>query len=516
MKWGILLVAGAVVALSGCNVTSRDNGTQTQTQIQIQERTEKEDKILKTAESFAIQTLDPHMDYQGWYTSIYGVTESLFALDDQSKIIPLLAESFTQQENVWTIKLKDHAAFSNGKSLNAEMVIKNLRRAGQINPRYGDFDQYTYEVLNEKTFTITTDQIVPTLINDLASPELAMVDLSADENMSQSLVATGPFVISEFNPRGTVKVKRNEKYWNGQAKLDGAVFYYMPEADTASMAMQNGELNCYTGVTSDAAELFSQDKDSYQLVTVPAARLQFYILNENRLGDSVRKAIDLLVDPNEIETYLNGTVTKTSGPFGSTAPYGQVKKPEPNPEQAKALLLKEGYSLNGEGYYEKDGEQLTVTIAYYASRSLDRVAELMQEQLRRYGIKGFLVCEEDPDGTYIATGDFDIGLFCMIADKTGDPYYFISSTIAEDSPYNCGGFQNPQVEEKIKRLKTETDQGKRAELSNQIIQTVIDEDAYGYVALLNKISVMRNGVTHISEMSPFDYYFLNVDSDITK
>lgn len=510
LKWGILLVAGVLVALSGCNASSGDTGTRTQTQTQETE----EDKILKTAESFVIQTLDPHLNYQGWYTSIYGVTESLFALNDQSEIIPFLADSFSQEENVWTIKLKDQAAFSNGTSLNAEMVIKNLKRAGQINPRYGDFNQYTYEVLDEKTFTITTDQIMPTLINDLASPELAMVDLSDTEDMKQSLVATGPFVISEFNPGGTVKVKRNEKYWNGLAKLEGAVFYYMPEADTVSMALQNGELNCYTGVSSDAAELFSQDMDTYRMVTVPATRLQFYILNENRLGDSVRKAIDLLVDPNEIETYLSGTVTKTSGPFRSTTPYGQVTKPEPNPEQAKALLLKEGYSLNAEGYYEKDGKQLTVTIAYYASRSLDRVAELMQEQLRRYGIKGFLVCEEDPDGTYIKTGDFDIGLFSMIADKAGDPYYFISSTIAEDSPYNCGGFHNPQVEEMIKTLKTETDQEKRAFLSNQIIQAVIDEDAYGYVALLNKVSVMRDGVTQVSETSPYDFYFLNVDSDM--
>ncbi|MER2152423.1 MAG: hypothetical protein ABS900_12480, partial [Candidatus Limivicinus sp.] len=37
-----------------------------------------EAKWLKLAESFAYPSLDAHKDYYGWYTSIYGVTETLF------------------------------------------------------------------------------------------------------------------------------------------------------------------------------------------------------------------------------------------------------------------------------------------------------------------------------------------------------------------------------------------------------------------------------------------------------
>ena len=37
-----------------------------------------EPKWLRLAESFAYPSLDAHKDYYGWYTSIYGVTETLF------------------------------------------------------------------------------------------------------------------------------------------------------------------------------------------------------------------------------------------------------------------------------------------------------------------------------------------------------------------------------------------------------------------------------------------------------
>ncbi|MCR5671408.1 MAG: hypothetical protein K6G10_10420 [Butyrivibrio sp.] len=40
------------------------------------------EKILHTAASFAYPSLDVHKEYYGWYTSIYGISEALFKLDE--------------------------------------------------------------------------------------------------------------------------------------------------------------------------------------------------------------------------------------------------------------------------------------------------------------------------------------------------------------------------------------------------------------------------------------------------
>ena len=103
------------------------------------------------------------------------------------------------------------------------------------------------------------------------------------------------------------------------------------------MAMQSGEIDCYTSVSAAAKEIYAGDPSSYVLTVIPATRLQFYVLNMNRLSENVRKAINLTTDCEGIAAYL-GTVSAAVGPFGASAPYGQVTKPAPDPAAAKALL----------------------------------------------------------------------------------------------------------------------------------------------------------------------------------
>ena len=43
-------------------------------------------KILRLAASFAYPSLDAHKEYYGWYTSNYGITETLFRIDESSAI----------------------------------------------------------------------------------------------------------------------------------------------------------------------------------------------------------------------------------------------------------------------------------------------------------------------------------------------------------------------------------------------------------------------------------------------
>ena len=62
----------------------------------------------------------------------------------------------------------------------------------------------------------------------------------------------------------------------------------------------------------------------------------------------------------------------------------------------------------------------------------------------------------------------------------------------------------------------ETDADKRSELANKIVQIAIDDNAFGYVGLFNKISVTAPGVTGIAENCPFDFYRIDADTDIVR
>ncbi len=477
-----------------------------------QDNSQEEEKILYAASNFAYASVDAHKEYYGWYTSVYGVTESLFRLTDDSAIEPWLAESGSCENNVWTIRLREDICFSNGNPVTAEMVVRNLERAAIENSRFAYLEEFRYVILDEHTFTIESEQVYPTMLATLASPELGIMDLDNIQDFDQAIIGTGPFLLETFEPEGTVTVVRNEQYWDGRAELDGAVFYYMQDDDAKLLAMQNGEIDCYNSVTAAAMEIYESDPEACKLVSVPSTRLQFYILNHNTLSEPVRRAISLAIDNEAMASYLGGTVTPTDGPFISTAAYGKVSGAEPDPEAAADVLEAEGYVKNSDGYYEQDGEVLTLNIAYYASRSLDTLAALMQEQLRTVGIRAELTCEEDPDATYIASGDFDIALYCLVADTSGDPEYFITSTLAEGSYFDVGGFEHERCEELIGRLIYETDTEKRAELANEIIQISIDEHALGYIGLFNKVTVLRDGVSGFAENSPYDFYGIDVNT----
>ena len=529
----VLLAATFAVSAAGCGTTTADPATVTPDRTQdaqaeqpaqtgdgteetgaVTEPVAAEAKVLRAATSFAYGSLDVHKEYYGWYTSIYGVSEALFKMDENMSAAPCLAKDAVADGSVWTITLKDGVTFSNGTALTAEMVVKNLQRAAEVNERFAYLADFEITAVDDKTITIDTKDVYPTLRNDLASPELGMIDLDATTDFDNAPVCTGPFVITSFRPEGDVEVAKNENYWGGDVKLDGAIFYYMQEDDPKLLAMQSGEIDCYNSVSSAALAVYEQDPDNYHVVSIPGARLQFYFLNENTLDDSVREAINLTVDKDAIAAFLSGTVSPAVGPFNPSAAYGKVTVPAVDTDKAKEILEADGYTLGSDGFYEKDGERLTIRIKYYAARSLDTVALLIQEQLAAVGIDAELGVEEDPDATYLATGEFDLGLYCMIADKAGDPYYFINSVFAEGSYYDCSGFDDAQCEELIDELKNETDASKRAELANEIVQIVVDDNAYGFVGLFNSTTVLRPGVTGYAEDIPFDFYGVDADTDI--
>ena len=499
----LLLCAELVLSLAACGnaktAAPAANGKTEETA---------EPKILKLAESFAYASLDPHMDYYGWYTSIYGITETLFRVGDDLSIQPLLAKECNAGDDgkTWYSTLNENAAFSNGKKLTAEMVVRNIQRLAEVNERFAYLGEFDIAPMNELTLTITTPEIYPTMLTDLTSPEMGIIDLDGTLDFDNAPVATGPFVVGSFEPEGTVEVKKNEKYWNGDVKLDGAVFYYMADDESKLMAMQSGEIEGYGSVTAAAKEIYAADPSTYTLVSIPATRLQFYVLNKNTMSDAVRKAVNLTTDNDAIAAYLGGTVSPAVGPFGASAPYGKVTKPAPDAAAAKAALEADGYTMGKDGFYEKDGKTLKLNICYYAARSLDSIALLMQEQLKAVGIDSTLTLAEDPDAAYVATGDYDIALYCMIADKAGDPYYAISSLFRKDTKWAKAGFPTDESEKFINELEYETDTAKRAELANKIVQMTIDDNAFGYVGLFNKTTVMRAGVSGIAENCPFDFY----------
>lgn len=474
-------------------------------------------KIVRIGDLFAntYTSLDPHKGTFGWYTSTVGLSETLFRIDDNYAVVPWLAESATVKGTTWTIKIRDNATFSDGSKLTAEMAVKCIERGRKLNERARMLKDASFAVVDAKTFTITTPKLVPTVLNELCNVYMAMVNLDASKDIDNAPVCTGPFKVEAFDPGVSVKLVRNDKYWAGKVKLDGVEGLYVADADTLSLAFQNGEIDAYIGPTPNDLTIFSESPEKYTVVAIPASRLYYYYLNMNRLPQKeLRAAINMAFDSNSVCILLAGLASPTVGAYGTETAYGQLTKHGYDPAEAKRIIEKLGYTLDANGYYAKDGKEIELDIAYYAARSIDKIVLLMQEQLKAIGIKATLSVSEDPDGTYMSTANFDIGVYCMTANPSADPYYFMERVVG-GGKYTSGRYNSEKAKQLLAQLFSEPVAAKRAKLAVAIQQQIINDEAMGFLAILNKTTVMRAGVVHCNEKNPISFYFLNANTDIT-
>lgn len=498
-RWvSLLLAAVMLLVLGACGNGGKDSN-----------------KTITIAVPFVYDSLDPHEDYQGWYTSIYGLTESLFKMSDEGEVEPCLAKSAKQQGKTWTIKLNKKARFSNGDPVTSSMVARNLKRAAKVNDRYSFLGTYTYDTAKKYVLIIKTPELNPTLKNTLSSPCLGILDLDATKNPDTSIVGTGPFSILQFTPKGNVAVVQNENYWNGRVSLAGANFYYAKQDAPKLLGMRLGQFDAVTNVTPDAMTSYRQDPENYTIQSVPGSRLLYFYLNQKTLDHNVRRAINRFLSKAYVEKFLHNTITQTDGPFSKTLPYGKVKSPARlSKEECQTLIKKSGYTLGSDGIFEKDGTPLNIRIATYGSYSFDALAKLMQKQLKTIGIDSTITVAESPDASYMKTGDFDVAFYSLIPDKENDPYDFLEKTMGKDGSRNVCGYGNRKTESLLKQLKVEESPSKRARLANQLVQMAVDSDSFGYIGLVKKITVLRNGVSGISETSPYDFYCLTAHTTV--
>ena len=471
-----------------------------------------EQKIYYGADSWMYASLNPHIDYQGWMDIGYGNVEMLFHIEPNGDVVPWLAEEATSNEDgsEWTIRLKDNVTFSDGTKVDAEQVIANFEDLYEKNTRYGFLEGAQYEAADDLTVVVTLAEPYFTLPNDLADPDASIIKIGEGEDLDLAPISTGAFVVTEFIPEKKVVLAKNENYWNGEPKIDGAVITYVPEQDSQTMAMQNGEISSLYSPSAEAIEIFGADPDNYDIVYSATSRLYMYYLNFETLEESQRKAIIQAVSVDDFATVMNGLVVPANGPFLSETAFGKSTGQPHSIDEAKATLEADGYTLNAEGYYEKNGVVPELRLCYYPARSLDKLATLMQEQLKKAGIKAVPESHEDPDAEYVTTGDFEIGLYNLVSAPSGDPYYFLNLCMG-DGPYNAGHYENAEVREMLSQLAGESDTAKRAELANAMVQQSIDDNAYGYLGFVVKATVLKKGVSNVGEDNPY-HGGLNVDS----
>jgi len=339
------------------------------------------------------------------------IFDGLFVFDASDNLEGALAESWTDSEDglTYTVQLKENIAFHDGTSLTARDVIftYDVIMNDAYRGPYAELASYikTYKALNDFTIAFTfndekMENLKALVIPVLSESHYRFTNWSTFAEGFKAPIGTGAFKFDNYTENTRIVLLKNSKYWNTNANISGLIISQMDEAE-ALQAFEAGDIDLFEMETSKAhvnaikslgfGNVMTKNTD---VVTFIGLDLSAPIFSEA----NVRKA--LLVGLNReqfIQDQWNGYATTI--PFIATNPYEYTFENENlemytyDFEEANRLLDEIGWrDLDGDGYREKNGDQLAFT--WYVFADVDwsyNLAIQASEQWEKLGFRVELI-----------------------------------------------------------------------------------------------------------------------------
>jgi peptide/nickel transport system substrate-binding protein len=365
------------------------------------------------------------------------VIEPLFILNLESldgEVLPWLGESMTPNEDatVWTIKLRDGIKWSDGEPLTADDFIFTVNMGMDNNDLKSmpSFDNVaSVEKVDDLTvqfnltesdyrfgfnnFTVTSTSsffIAPKHIWEGQDPA-TFTNYDPEKGWP---VFSGPYLLDSVSENEFTYV-RNDDWWGVDAGFnlpapEKLIWVAYGSEETRTAAMSRNELDSLMGVNLGSFLVLQQKtgtiiawRDELPFAwTDPCARNFHFNLTKEPWNDAkMREAINYAINRDQIiDIAYEGTSSASLSwlpEYNIFKPYIQAgvdaglydKYPllTYDPDKAKAIFEELGYTLNADtGYYEKDGEELSMTIANFDATEMNSVVALLVEQFHAVGI----------------------------------------------------------------------------------------------------------------------------------
>lgn len=408
---------------------------------------------------------------QGYHQS---VVEPLFILNYVTgKIEPWLGLSMTANAtmDVWTLKLRDGVYWSDGVPFNADDVVFTLQmlldNAPSLNWSAGlkewikavkKVDNLTVEItLNKPNPRFQLDNfsvriwggpsIVPKHIWEGQDP-LTFKNYDPAKGWP---VFSGPYKLANVSETEFTYV-RDDNWWGAKTgfqplpKPKKLVWVWYGPEETRAAAMADNKLDSLMDITLGALQALQAknpkviafyDKPPYAWVPDPCSRtFEFNNGREPWNDKTMRWAVNYAIDRDQIVAIAyEGSTFKSRHFFPAYPPldrYVDLLKGTGlleqiwtyDPAKSKELIESLGYTMGSDGYYAKDGKQLTMDIATHeAFIEKQRIAAVLVEQFQAIGINAST--RNEAGGTWgdnLAFGNFDVHMGWQMCASVNEPW----------------------------------------------------------------------------------------------
>jgi peptide/nickel transport system substrate-binding protein len=334
-------------------------------------------------------------------TTDFQLYDSLVWFGEGGKIEPQLAESWEVSEDgtEYTFHLREDVVFHNGEPFNADAVVFSWERASTAGFEYSYHWETASNVEAIDEFTVKATLPEPNaLFLGTVADQWVMIPPGYFEEVGQEgfdafPMGTGPFKFVEWVKGDHITMEANMDYWRGAPKIETVIFRPIPESATRVAAIQTGEADIVTRLSSEEAQSLL-GVENVKVVKYPVERVYYIAFNNLTSGldqptmdAKVRQAMNYAVDVDAIiDALFDGFAEPATGfvvdgelGYGNVEPFGY------DPEMALALLEEAGYP-NGfamdmacpVGAYTNFEEVCEAIVGYLGEVGIDASLELME------------------------------------------------------------------------------------------------------------------------------------------
>jgi peptide/nickel transport system substrate-binding protein len=444
------------------------------------------------------------------------------------KIVPGLAQSWDISKDglTYTFHLRPNVKFHDGTPLTAEAVKFCFDR--QLNDQGPFYATGTYpyvkgflgnvagvEVVNPGTVQIRLKSPLTPFLQYLAHHSLYIYSPEALKKWGKDVVkhpvGTGPFKLESWEPGVRVVLTRNDQYWGGAPKIRQAIYVPIIEAQARLSAIKTGEIDMTMDVPPDSLQDLRKDPDVV-VAEANSSAVWYVALNTRHpaLKDKrVRQALNYAVQKDAIiRDILKGTAIVATTPLSPVyGPYHEdktVRYPY-DPEKAKALLKEAGYASGFDVTFfvpeSGSGMQSPVEMGTVIQANLAAVGVRAKIQTMEWGayLKKYL---DSPDMAEMSWNP-----------SIGDPDHMMYMLLSSDRfppAFNAGYYQNPRVDELLRKGRTTIDDRERVPLYKEAQRLVMEDAPWIFVDHGKQVIVYRKRVQGFKLHPNFDLVLTQV------
>ena len=280
-------------------------------------------------------TLDPSLRSDTYSSDILmNSLESLIRVgqrDGEYTFVPGDAETWESDETgtVWTFHLGEDRKWSDGEPVTADQYVYSLQRTadpetGSPNSFFvspiknyaaiseGEMapEELGVEAPDEHTLVITLENPMPSF---LESTDASVFYPQRQEIVEQygkqygadfdKFVYNGPFKVTEWTHNSSIKIEKNENYWDAEnVDLDYVTYQIMSDTAAIMNAYESGQIDVITVSSQEELQKYqADDSNVYTKISGGTISFAFYNTEDELFSNAnIRKAFTMAVDQEKV------------------------------------------------------------------------------------------------------------------------------------------------------------------------------------------------------------------------